>query len=251
MRQYLDISAWVIFFALLPVTVLILISQNTVPGDLFYPVKRGMENVVLVAASVSPSTRAAFRTDLTERRFNEAQKLLVTKADTKGYGDFVTEVRAAKKEISSLSNPAEKTEKSQKLLARVQEYKAGLTQVQTQIQTTVQRYQSPVPTPTPSEGPSYSFSPTSTPEPLPLDPTVITIIVNNPEKAQEINQEIDNVSSDLGQIENDLQTQTQNVESTGQESDKKRFKGNDGIKQNMNFEEEKDKEGSSAGSENH
>lgn len=134
MRKYLDLSTWIFLFALLPLTVLVLLSQNTIPGDLFYPVKRGMENVILAAASVNPSTRVAFRTDLTERRFQEAQQLLVVKADTTAFTDFVDQISTTQQDVSNLSNQQEKIQASEKLIAKIDQYQIQLAQAQTQVQ---------------------------------------------------------------------------------------------------------------------
>lgn len=134
MRRYLDLSTWIFLFALLPLTVIILLSQNTVPGDLFYPMKRGMEDVILAAASVNPSTQVAFRTDLTEKRFQEAQQLLVSKADTTAFTDFVDQVSTTQQDVSNLSNQQEKIQASEKLIAKIDQYQAQLAQVQTQVQ---------------------------------------------------------------------------------------------------------------------
>jgi hypothetical protein len=107
-RKFFNLSSWIVLFALLPVTVLIFLSQNTVPGDLFYPVKRSLENVILAAASVSPATRTAFRTDLTEARFKEAQGLIASKSNTSGLTTLILEVQSINLEVASLKNDTEK-----------------------------------------------------------------------------------------------------------------------------------------------
>lgn len=135
-RKIFNTSSWFVFFALLPVTVLILLSQNTIPGDLFYPIKRGMENVVLAAASVNPATRVAFRTDLTERRFDEAEKLLLARADITGLSDFIEEVQAAQQEVATISNEESKKDLSEKLIKKIDEYQSKLVQVRAKTETT-------------------------------------------------------------------------------------------------------------------
>ena len=134
MRQYLDLTSWILLFFFAPFTVLILLSQNTIPGDFFYPVKRGLENMILVAASVSPTTRVAFRTDLTQRRFSEAQQLVALKADTTAFSEFVSDVSTTQEDLSALSSSKDKIENSDKLLAKIDEYQVQLSQVQTQVQ---------------------------------------------------------------------------------------------------------------------
>lgn len=134
MRKYLDLSTWIILFALMPFSILALLSQNSVPGDLFYPVKRGLENMILVASSVSPSTKVAFRTNLTEQRFKEAEQLLVLQGKTTALADFVVDVQIVEEELLKLSSFEDKKELSEKLVAKIDEYQTKLAQVQTQIE---------------------------------------------------------------------------------------------------------------------
>lgn len=134
MKKFLDAFAWLALFILAPFTLLILLSQNTVPGDLFYPVKRGLEGVVLTAASASPATRVAFRTDLTERRFKEAEKLLLAKADTTALDSFILEVQSTQEEVDALSSILQKSQATEKLIAKIDDYQVKLTQLQAQTQ---------------------------------------------------------------------------------------------------------------------
>lgn len=138
MRSFFNFTSWVLLFLFAPLTLLILLSQNTVPGDLFYPVKRGLEGIVLAAASASPATRVAFRTDLTERRFKEAEKLLLAKADTSALNSFITEVQSTQAEIDALSNLLEKEKTTEKLIAKIDDYQVKLTQLQAQTQSSPQ-----------------------------------------------------------------------------------------------------------------
>lgn len=161
-RKMFDASSWFVFFAFLPITVLVLLSQNTIPGDLFYPIKRGMENVVLAAATVSPATRVAFRTDLTGRRFDEAEKLLLARADTTGLSDFVKEVQTAQQEVSTLSNQESKKESTEKLIKKIDEYQNKLSLIQAKRQN--KQVAPPLPTNTPIPTPSQlEVTPTPTP----------------------------------------------------------------------------------------
>lgn len=134
MRKFFNLTSWILLFLFAPFTLLILLSQNTVPGDLFYPVKRGLESVVLAAASASPATRVAFKTDLTERRFKEAEKLLLAKADATALDSFILEVQSTQEEVDALSNVLENQQSSEKLIAKIDDYQVKLTQLQAQTQ---------------------------------------------------------------------------------------------------------------------
>ncbi len=133
LRQVFDLASWLVLFSLLPFTVLILLSQNSLPGDAFYPVKRGLESLVLAAASVNPSTKAAFRTNLTETRFNEAERLLLSRADAVGLSHFIKEIEETTTDVSALSNQKDSEELTEKLIAKIDEYQNKLIQVQVQI----------------------------------------------------------------------------------------------------------------------
>ena len=174
MRKYLDLTTWIILFALLPFTVLVFLSQGSGPGDLFYPVKRGMENIILAGASFSPSTKVAFRTDLTERRFKEAEKLLLFQGQTTALTDFIGEVQITQEELFKLSSFEDKKELSDKLIAKIDEYEVKLAQVQTRVEqapAAAEPAQQIPPQVTPSPQPVI---PGETPSPVPSPQTTVT-----------------------------------------------------------------------------
>ncbi|MBI2622137.1 hypothetical protein HYW66_00690 [Candidatus Microgenomates bacterium] len=134
MRKIFNFTSWILLFTLAPFAVLIFLSQNSVPGDLFYPIKRGMEGIVLAAASASPATRVAFRTDLTERRFKEAERLLLAKADTSALDSFILEVQSTQTEVDALSNTLQKSQATDRLIAKIDDYQTKLVQLEIQTQ---------------------------------------------------------------------------------------------------------------------
>lgn len=186
LRKFLNLSSWVILFALLPITVLIFLSQDSIPGDLFYPVKRGMENVVLAAASVNPATRAAFRTDLTQVRFKEAQSLVVSKSNASGLSTFVDEVQATKFEVTNLKNDTERKTAEEKLKVKIEEYQNGLSALSAKTEQNIITYQfQEIPTPTSISPTSASnlpsATPTLTPTPVPTStPTPLSSSKSRP-----------------------------------------------------------------------
>lgn len=244
MRRYLDYTFWVLLFAFLPFTVLVLLSQNSLPGEFFYPVKIGMENVILAAASFSPATRVAFRTDLTERRFDEAQQLLVSHADTSAYNNFVVEIASAQQDLSTLSNPKDKLENSDKLIAKINEYQKQLSQVKnevqvasgqtppsqtpvaTSLQTSTPAKNVPVSTPsTPLSNTQQTSTPlatvvpvvsqiplTPTPTPVALAPSVASVIASNPQKAEELTQSIENTKKQLIDLEQKVKKEQEDAQ---------------------------------------
>ncbi len=173
-RKFFNLSSWIVLFALLPITILIFLSQDSIPGDLFYPVKRGMENVILAAASVNPATRAAFRTDLTEARFKEAQSLVVSKSNAGGLSTFVDEVQSIQLEVVSLKSDTERKKAEEKLLVKIEKYQSGLSTLEAKTEQNIIAYQfQEIPSPTtiprtsvtnlPSAAPTFALTSTLTP----------------------------------------------------------------------------------------
>ena len=133
-RKILNYTSWTILVLLAPITLLIFMSQNSLPGDFFYPIKRGLEGVVLAASSVSPATKVAFKTDLTNTRYKEAEALLLlAKSDTRGLSDFVTEVQTTQNDVLRLSNMEDRKRLSGELITKIDEYQQKLTQVQEKV----------------------------------------------------------------------------------------------------------------------
>ena len=182
-RKIFNASSWFVFVALLPFTILILLSQNSIPGDLFYPIKRGMENVVLAAAFVSPATRAAFRTDLTTERFDEAEKLLLARSDIKGLKEFVREIQAAQTEVSAISDTVRKKELQEKIQTSVIEYQKRLNVVKVQLvvreQSTQLAFASTVTPTQAAESGRQNSEPTSSQ----IEPTTLPVPTNTPVSA--------------------------------------------------------------------
>lgn len=190
LKKILNLGTWAILFALLPITVLIFLSQDSIPGDYFYPVKRGMENVILAAASINPAARTAFRTDLTEARFKEAQTLVISKANASGLSSFTDDVQAVQLEVTSLTNNTERAKAEDKLLAKIDQYQNSLSTLETKTERNIIAYQfqqTPTSTPPPAGGlptsvsnqsqtPQNLLSPTPTSMPLPTLTPIPTLI---------------------------------------------------------------------------
>ncbi len=122
----------VFMIAMLFPTGLVLASQDAVPGDRTYPVKRGLENVIVTLASVHPTTRAFFKADLSKRRYKEAVAL-VKRDDIQSQtslAELVTQTEAAVDEIDKISDPKTKQELVQNLTEQIAEYQTGLNKLE-------------------------------------------------------------------------------------------------------------------------
>ncbi len=160
-RKFLDTGSWIALFALTPLFFLAYLSQNSVPGDILYPVKRGIENTILAAASVNPASKAAFHTNLVDRRFTEAEKLLLSQADIAPLNDLVAQIESTQVAIDNVSDPVKQQELTAKVIAQIDTYQAKLTSTAAQVQN------SPSP---------FSVAPTS----VPIGNTVTTVPASVP-----------------------------------------------------------------------
>lgn len=131
--RFFNITSFVFLAIFTPLTILILFSQNAVPGDLFYPVKRGLEGGVLVAASVNPTTRAMFTSNLADRRFTEAERVIIRRGDTSGLSEFVFTVSQAAQEINSVEDASSKAELRQNFTASLDNYERKIAEIKTQV----------------------------------------------------------------------------------------------------------------------
>lgn len=199
MRRLFNIGSFIFLGIFTPLTLLILLSQNALPGDLFYPVKRGLEGSVLIAASVNPTTRAMFSSNLADRRFDETQKVILAKGDTSGLSEFVFTVSKAAEEINQVQDEKTKSDLQQNFVSSLDIYQQKIERIRTQIvyvpvvqerevvrvvqvptssqpsPTPIQSGPTNTPVPRPTTPPGASPFPTNTPVPLPTNTPTPTL----------------------------------------------------------------------------
>lgn len=139
MSRFFHLGSFVLIAIFTPLALLILLSQNAVPGDIFYPIKRLLERGILIAASAHPTTRATFHTNLADRRFKEAESLLLARGDTSVLPEFVLSVSLAEEEIAFIKNKKTKEDFEKKLIASIVTYDAKLEQVKKERSTPAQQ----------------------------------------------------------------------------------------------------------------
>ena len=168
----------VLMIALFPPAVLAVISNDAVPGQPMYPVKRGLEWGIVKIFSVHPSTKAIFAVKRSDRRFTEVTHL-VEAGDTgenltASLKDLVKQTGEAADDIKKIENPEEKTRKIAELKESIKKYKQGIEAEKDKIDGQQPPYQ------TPSAGnPSPAPTPTSaTITTTPGAPVPTTIRVN-------------------------------------------------------------------------
>lgn len=133
-RKIFNITGWSFLGLFTPLFFIAYLSQGANPRDLLYPVKRGVEKVILAAASLNPSTRAFYEVDLTDRRFNESvQAMLATRGSVKSFDDFTQELEDTQVSLGTISDPVKKQELEAKLIDNVNTYEGKIEQLQSQI----------------------------------------------------------------------------------------------------------------------
>ncbi len=176
--KLLTILSLILALLLFPPATLALISNNAIPGDVTYPIKRGLENVILKVASISPQTQAWFSIERSNRRFEEAKILLVggkTQA-TDSLDELVTQTQSVSVEISQIQDPVKKQELTQKLTDEIKKYDQGLEKIKQEIPQVPNSTSTPQQPVLPTTKPTFTPRPTSTP----TGPTVTPIPSTSP-----------------------------------------------------------------------
>lgn len=172
MTRLLSIITLVLALVLFPPAALAVVSNNAVPGDSTYPIKRGLENVIYAVASLNPNTKALFAKARSDRRFQEITVLLSQgKEAGQTLNELVEQTRNAANQIDQVSDSSQKQKLLRQLSDSITKYNQGLLKISQKKEEPPSSVQpvpipSPVlkPTPLPSVSPTVSPSPTPDPE---------------------------------------------------------------------------------------
>ena len=181
----------IIAILLFPPSALALISNNAVPGDTIYPLKRVLENGIIVLASVNPTTKAWFATARSDRRFEEYEILVGQgKSTDESLNELVAQADVAASQIAEVSDSTQKATLIEKLSGSLEKYDSTLKQLSEAPTSTPQNNTStsvvstsPRPTNSISPGPSatgVTVIPSATPgfkSPLPSSSAPSPIVV--------------------------------------------------------------------------
>ncbi len=239
MVKLLSTISLVLAIILFPPAVLAVVSNNAVPGDLTYPIKRGLENVIYAAASVNPTTKAWFAGARSDRRYEEVSALLAQgKTVDQSLNELVEQTQVVATQINQVSDPVQKQKLIAKLSDSITKYDAGLAQAsQKQSQSsgvTPEQVQAVTPAPVITTPPSAqpvipsqpqaavkpqpstfpqaptvpsTTAPQSTTAPNPATP-LPTFVPTPPPPSS--NSNIDRARDDLERIKNNLERQKSN-----------------------------------------
>jgi len=160
---------------LFPPAVLAVISNDAVPGQPTYPIKRILEAGFLAIVSVNPNLKAQFTIKRTERRYDESIHLIEAGDSSQNVsnslGELVRHTREAAKEVAKIENAQEKQQKSVELKQSIKKYQQGLIAEQQKIEARP-GYQTPSGQPNPTSIPGQPYQTPSYQTPSPT--TVIT-----------------------------------------------------------------------------
>lgn len=167
MARIIGVLVLILSFVLFPPATLALISNNAVPGDVTYPIKRGLEDVIFAAASVNPTTKAWFASARSDRRFKEVT-ILLSKGEKveQTLEDLVTQTEIAAAQLNEVSNPQKKQEIINNLSAKIDNYNQVLKESNADILPEVPT-QTPFPAPTATPASVASSAVSSTPRSIP------------------------------------------------------------------------------------
>ena len=134
MFKLLTIISLILALVLFPPAALAVISNNAVPGDTTYPIKRSLEDIIFAIASISPISKAWFAAARSDRRFIEIKTLFAQgKSVDQSLQDLVSQTQIAAEQISKVEDPVKKQELIKNLSSNIQKYTQGLNSEQQTI----------------------------------------------------------------------------------------------------------------------
>lgn len=130
MAKFIGVTVLILALVLFPPAVLAVVSNNAVPGDAAYPIKRGLEDIIFAVASLNPTTKAWFAAARSDRRFEEVTALMAQgKKASKTLNELVEQTQAAASQIDQVSDSKEKAKLTKQLSDAITKYDTGLSQM--------------------------------------------------------------------------------------------------------------------------
>ncbi len=163
MARIITVLTLLIALVLFPPATLALISNNAVPGDTTYPIKRFLEDRIYDVVSLNPVSKAWFAAARSDRRFQEVKVLVNLGKQAKvTLRELVSQAETTVDEISKVEDVTRKNQLLDQYQETIEEYKEGLKELKQQaISTPPLPTATPIPTPTPITKPLPT--PTSAP----------------------------------------------------------------------------------------
>lgn len=130
MVRLLTIITIILSIVLFPPATLAVISNDAVPGDATYPIKRFLEDGIFTIASITPVTKAWFASARSDRRFQEITVLLNRgKSIKETLSELVEQTQTASTQIDRVKDSSQKKQLINKLSTSIEKYDQGLKKV--------------------------------------------------------------------------------------------------------------------------
>lgn len=190
MIRLLSILTIILAIILFPPAALALVSNNAVPGDSTYPIKRFLEDGIYAVASLNSVSKAWFSAARSDRRYKEI-KILVT-SGKQAKATLQELVSQADITVEQMKQVTDKTQRKQLLNDYVQtlnKYEENLKQLSSDVASSPQISITPTPFPTPTAVPTVKPQPASaqpTPTSVPTrTPTPTPTLIPTPTSVQQ------------------------------------------------------------------
>lgn len=218
LSKVIEISTWVLLFVVLvPGTALGYFAETSLPNMPLYPVKRGLESVVLTLTSFSKNAKTLYEINLANVRLQETKQLVASKEgitthDLSQFDAVMAQLTEANASVATVSNISQKQAMRQQLTQTKEAYKQQLAQIQQQLQNSSTSTQNPPS----SEQTKQTSDQTTTPQDTHTSQTDTTTNLSNlsPEDAAALEQKIQDVSTQLDTLDTTDNTKTSTREDT-------------------------------------
>lgn len=137
MRRILDVFSWWFLGVFAFPTFLIMGSWNSLPGDVMYPVKIGLEKILLFVAKPSYVAEASLNVKYTERRLSETKVLLSNDKSGKGLAYLSQQIVATRELIARAPNPEVKRQLTQQYIQTLKQASSDLSEQRQKIANTI------------------------------------------------------------------------------------------------------------------
>lgn len=219
MTKLLGILILILAVILFPPASLAVVSNNAVPGDTTYPIKRGLEDVIYAIASLNSTSKAWFSAVRSDRRFREFSTLIAQgKSASDTLEELVAQTQVAAEQLKKINDPIKKQELIAQLSESIDKYSQKLEEVSITSQPSSSQLPvvaAPTPTATRILPTVPSATPGSTPAP---QPTEVPSLMPNPSQVPSSTQlsvdqeEIDEAKEKLEDIKDRLKEEKSHQE---------------------------------------
>ncbi len=215
MVKIISTATLILAIVLFPPSSLALISNNAVPGDATYPIKRILEDGIYAVASLNPITRAWFSAARSDRRFKEFSTLIAQgKSASKTLNELVSQTDIAANELAKVEDPVRKEQLTDQLLDSIKKYDQGLEQASNQITTP------PITEVVSPPEPSATLVATPVPTQRPT-PSAQPVTPSKPPQGGVDAKEIDEARKKIEEIEKKIKEEKEKSKKEKEHSDKK------------------------------